>query len=170
MRYRCRIDDMISSHTSSLSGALSFDGQEVHVKRRLLVLGIGSLLAAATAAYAHHSFARDYAEDQQISLEGDVVSFEYRNPHAWVYFTANDGNGVLRKFGAEWANPRRLEQAGVGATDLKAGDHVIVNGAPSRNANTYNLHLKSIRRPADGWSWPGSGSATGAGGRFGRYR
>ena len=124
------------------------------MNRRLFLLALG-LTMAATAAYAHHSFARDYAEDKMISLEGDVVSFEYRNPHAWVYFTANDGSGVLRKFGAEWANPRRLEQQGVGASDLKAGDHVIVSGAPSRSATTYNLHLKSIKRPADGWSWPG---------------
>jgi len=144
--------------------------KEVDVKRRLFILGTGLLLAAATAAYAHHSFAKDYAEEKQISLEGDVVSFEYRSPHAWVYFTANDGSGVLRKFGAEWANPRRLEQAGVGATDLKVGDHVIVSGAPSRSATTYNLHLKSISRPADGWSWPGAGAGTGTRGRFGRFR
>jgi hypothetical protein len=144
--------------------------KEVDVKRRLFILGIGSLLAAATAAYAHHSFAKDYAEEKQISLEGDVVSFEYRSPHAWVYFTANDGSGVLRKFGAEWANPRRLEQQGVGATDLKVGDHVIVSGAPSRSATTYNLHLKSISRPADGWSWPGAGAGTGTRGRLGRFR
>ena len=124
------------------------------MKRRLIVLAVGSLMAA-TAAYAHHSFARDYHEDQMISLEGDVLSFEYRNPHAWVYFSANDSSGVQRKFGAEWANPRRLEQQGVGASDLKAGDHVIVRGAPSRSATTYAVHLKSIRRPADGWSWPG---------------
>jgi hypothetical protein len=117
------------------------------------VLGLTSLLAA-TAAYAHHSFARDYAEDRQISLEGDVVSFEYRNPHAWVYFTANDGSGVPRKFGAEWANPRRLEQQGVQAGHIRPGDHVIISGAPSRTATTYNVHLKSIRRPADGWVWP----------------
>src|SRR2546422_7693956 len=80
------------------------------VKRRF-VLGL-TLVLAATAAYAHHSFARDYAEEKLISLEGDVVSFEYRSPHAWVYFTANDATGVPRKFGAEWANPRRLEQHG----------------------------------------------------------
>ena len=126
------------------------------MKRSLFVLAVGSMLAA-TAAYAHHSFARDYHEDQMISLEGDVVSFEYRNPHAWVYFTANDSGGVLRKFGAEWANPRRLEQQGIGAAELKAGDHVIVSGAPSRTSTTFNVHLKSIRRPADGWSWPGPG-------------
>ncbi len=122
--------------------------------KKLLGLALATLLVA-TAAYAHHSFARDYAEDKQISLEGDIVAFEYRNPHAWVYFTANDGSGVLRKFGAEWANPRRLQQQGIGATDLKPGDHVIVSGAPSRSSATYTLHLKSIRRPADGWSWPG---------------
>jgi hypothetical protein len=109
---------------------------------------------AASAAYAHHSFARDYHEDQMISLEGDVVSFDYRNPHAWVYLTANDNGGVMRKFGAEWANPRRLEQQGIGASVLKAGDHVVVRGAPSRSATTYNVHLKSIHRPSDGWSWP----------------
>jgi hypothetical protein len=129
--------------------------REGDVKRRFFLLAVGSMMAA-TAAYAHHSFARDYAEDRTISLEGDVVSFEYRNPHAWVYFTANDGSGVPRKFGAEWANPRRLEQQGVGASDLRPGDHVIVSGAPSRSATTYNLHLKSILRPADGWSWSGA--------------
>jgi Family of unknown function (DUF6152) len=126
--------------------------------KRLFVLGLTSLLAA-TAAYAHHSFARDYAEDRQISLEGDVVSFEYRSPHAWVFFTANDNGGVPRKYGAEWANPRRLEQQGIGAAQIRPGDHVIISGAPSRNATTYSVHLKSIRRPADGWAWPGSRSS-----------
>jgi hypothetical protein len=124
------------------------------VKRGIFTLAFAAMLAA-TAAYSHHSFARDYAEDKQISLEGDVVSFEYRNPHAWVYFTANDGTGVPRKFGAEWANPRRLGQQGIGASHIKAGDHVIIGGSPSRSATTYNVHLKSIQRPADGWSWPG---------------
>jgi len=151
MLVRCRV-----SVTCCLPAVASAEAgaQEVTVKK-LLVLGLGSLLGA-TAAYAHHSFARDYAEEKHISLEGDIVSFEYRNPHAWVYFTANDGSGALRKYGAEWANPRRLEQQGIAATDLKPGDHVVIGGAPSRSATTYNVHLKSIHRPADGWTWPGS--------------
>ena len=123
------------------------------MKRRLLVLATGALLAATTAD-AHHSFAKTYAEEQIISLEGSVVSFEFRNPHTWLYFTAPDATGVFRRFGAEWSNPRRLEQQGVGATSLKAGDRVIVTGAPNRSATEYTVHLKSIRRPADGWSWP----------------
>ena len=125
--------------------------------RRLLILGLSALLAA-TSAYAHHSFARMYFEEKSISLEGDVVSYEYRSPHTWVYFTAKDATGVPRKYGAEWSNPRRLAPQGVVASTLKAGDHVIVTGAPNRSATDYSVHLKSIRRPADGWSWPTGGS------------
>jgi hypothetical protein len=128
------------------------------VKRRLLVLGIGALLAATTAA-AHHSFAATYSEEKQISLEGDVVSFELKSPHSWVYFTAMDGTGVSRQYGAEWANPNRLQQQGVTAQSIRAGDHVIITGAPNRNPRDYSVHLKRIQRPADGWAWPG-GTAT----------
>jgi uncharacterized protein DUF6152 len=127
------------------------------VMRRLLILGIGALLVGATAD-AHHSFARYYDEGRQISLEGDIVSFELRSPHAWVYFTANDSTGVARRYGAEWSNPRRLEQQGIAATSIRPGEHVLVTGAPNRNATDYSIHLKSIHRPADGWRWPGETS------------
>jgi len=126
------------------------------VKRSLLLMGIGAL-AMATAADAHHSFAKDYQEEKQVTLEGDIVSFDLRNPHSWVYFNATDGTGVARQYGAEWANRRRLEQQGIAQTSLKAGDHVIVTGAPSRSATTYSVHLRSIRRTTDGWSWPSRG-------------
>ena len=149
--------DMRSVHASSLPGGNLISLRRVKVNK-VVVLGLA--LLTATAAYAHHSFARDYAEDKQISLEGDVVSFEYRNPHAWVYFTAGDDRGVLRRFGAEWANPRRLEQQGIAAGDLRPGDHVVITGAPSRSATNYSVHLKSIRRASDGWSWPGGRART----------
>ena len=133
------------------------------MKYRLFVLGIGSLLMAS-AAYAHHSFAKDFDESRQVTLEGDVVSFDMRNPHSWVYFTAKDPSGVVRQYGAEWFGLRRLEQTGVTATTFKAGDHVFVTGAPNRVATEYSVHLKNIRRPSDGWAWPASNV-----GRFRRY-
>src|SRR5262245_32847049 len=102
--------------------------------RRLLVLSVGVLLAAATA-YAHHSFAKTYAEEKQVSVEDDVVSYEYRNPHTWVYFNVKDQTGVSRRYGAEWSNPRRLGQQGVLATTIRPGDRVIVTGSPSRNSS-----------------------------------
>ena len=120
---------------------------------------VAALVAAGcslawTAADAHHSFAAYYDEGQRVSIEGEVVAFELRSPHAWVYVMAPDRDGVMRKFGAEWANPRRLSQAGIDAQTIRTGDRVIVDGAPNRKAGDYSIHLKGITRPSDGWSWP----------------
>ena len=134
------------------------------MKRSTALFAIGVLLTA-TAAAAHHSFAAYYDEGKHVSLEGQVVSFELRSPHAWVYFMAPDGSGVMRKFGAEWGNPRRLSQQGIDAQTLRAGDRIVVGGAPNRKSEDYTVHLKSIRRMSDGWSWP-SGGGNGRRGRF----
>ena len=123
------------------------------MRRALLLLGLGILLSGAEVS-GHHSFAGSYFEDQIVSVDGTVEVFEYRNPHSWVYFTAKDATGVVRQYGAEWANPRRLEQQGVTGTSIRLGDHVLVSGSPSHSATVNAVHLKSIRRPADGWSWP----------------
>jgi len=141
------------------------------VKRTLVILGLGALVAAVPA-YAHHSFAKEYDEGRQISLEGEVMSFDLRNPHSWVYFTAKDSTGVVRQYGAEWANRNRLVQAGLSGETLRAGDHVIIAGAPNRTAAEYTVHLKSISRPSDGWSWPSGNTGGGqtAGPNFRRRR
>jgi hypothetical protein len=85
-----------------------------------------------------------------------------KNPHSWVYFTAKDATGVVRQYGAEWANRSRLIQAGMTADTLKAGDQIVINGAPNRDATEYSVHLKGIRRPSDGWTWPMRAGAQGA--------
>jgi hypothetical protein len=86
-------------------------------------------------------------------MEGEVSEFDYRAPHAWVYVLAPDAQGQVRRYGAEWANPRRLMGDGVTRDALKAGDRVVVTGSPGRTASEYKIHLKRIRRPADGWEW-----------------
>jgi hypothetical protein len=124
--------------------------------RTSLVLTIG-VLAVALPAHGHHSFAVSYFEDQSISVEGDLVEFDYRNPHAWVHVSAPDGRGRMQKYGAEWAGASRLKLQGITEDTLKPGDHVILIGSPSRDPSEYRLHLKRIERPADGWKWIGRG-------------
>jgi hypothetical protein len=114
-----------------------------------------AFVALSARASAHHSFAAFYLEDQSVSIEGVVTEFHYVNPHAWVYISARDIEGVLRTVGAEWSNPARLAQAQIGKDTLKPGDHVIVTGSPSRDALDYKIHLKRIVRPSDGWAWAG---------------
>lgn len=125
------------------------------MKRLLLVLGLG-LLAVGIPVYAHHSFAVHYFEEQSISIQGELVEFEYKSPHAWVHVNAKDDSGQAQRFSAEWANPNRLKQQGIDKDTLKIGDYVIITGSPGRNPAERKLHLKMIERPADGWKSGGN--------------
>ena len=111
-------------------------------------------LAATVPASAHHSFAAVYFENQSVSVEGEVIQFDYINPHTWVHVLARDENGELQRFSAEWSNPARLKQQGLSAESIKPGHQVIITGSPARNPADRHLHLKTIERPADGWKWP----------------
>ena len=114
-------------------------------------------LAAGAQLSAHHSFAADYFEEQNVSLEGEVIAFELKNPHAWLYLAVPDENGTPQTFAAEWSNPARLKQAGFTTESFKPGDHLVITGSPGRNPAERRLHLRTLRRPSDGWKWPKSG-------------
>ena len=115
----------------------------------VLVLASGALISG------HHSFAAHYFEEQSVTVQGTLVEFEYRAPHAWVHMTVADERGASQRYSAEWSNPNRLSRDGITKDTLKAGDVVIITGAPGRNAGENRIHLKRIERPADGWNWRG---------------
>ncbi len=123
--------------------------------RALLVL-VAVAIAAGGPVYAHHSFAAFYFESETMTVEGEIQEFQYRNPHAWVYVMAPDEKGQMQRFGAEWGGPGRLSRQGIQADTLKPGDRVIITGAPGREPEKRVLHLKSIRRASDGWTWGGN--------------
>ena len=127
------------------------------MRTTFLTLLIGAV-AVGVPVSAHHSFPAFYFEAQSMTVEGELVEFEYRSPHAWVRVMATDERGEMQQFAAEWSNPTRLGQGGVTKDTLKAGDHVIVTGSPGRNPAEHRLHLKGIHRPADGWTWSGPGT------------
>jgi hypothetical protein len=117
---------------------------------------IGLLLACTVPAYSHHSFAGSYFESDSVTIEGDVVEFAYRAPHAWLYVMAADPQGRPQRYGAEWVSPARLERDGVPKDIFQSGDHVSITGSPGRNARERAIHLKKVTRHTRGkWSWEG---------------
>jgi hypothetical protein len=120
---------------------------------KTLPLLVVLVAASGTLVSGHHSFAAHYFEEQSVTVEGKLVDFEYRSPHAWVHMSVTDDRGAAQRYSAEWANPNRLSRDGITKDTLKAGDHVIVTGSPGRNAGENKIHLKQIERPADGWKW-----------------
>ena len=126
-----------------------------------IVATLGAVLCLTALADAHRSFPAYYFEDQSVTIEGTVIEFDYRAPHAWLYVLAPVADGQMPRVSAEWANPQRLGRDGVTADRLKAGDAVRVSGSPGRTASERKIHLKRIERPADGWTWGGTGGGRG---------
>ena len=67
----------------------------------------------AVPAHAHHSFSAHYLEDQRVSIEGELVRFESKSPHAWVHVRVRDSQGETRLFPLPGpnANPRSRSSA-----------------------------------------------------------
>jgi hypothetical protein len=123
------------------------------MKRTLTMLAV-VLSASGASLYAHHSFAAFYNESQTVTLEGQVQELQFKSPHVLLMFNVRSPQGQTSMYTAEWANPRRLGDS-MNKDTLKPGDVVVVTGAPGKTGSENKLHLKSIRRPADGWSWGG---------------
>jgi hypothetical protein len=109
-------------------------------------------LAVGAQAFAHHSFAATYIENQSVTIEGDLVQFVLRNPHSFVNVDVTQPDGSMVRYVVEWASPSQL-QGKINRDTLKPGDHVIITGNPGRNADDHRVRLLTFRRPKDGWSW-----------------
>jgi hypothetical protein len=128
------------------------------MKRSALVLLVAGMTVFGARAFAHHSFAATYFEDREMSIEGELVQFLYRNPHSFVHVTAPDPaekSGQTYRWAVEWGGGGQLGQQGVTRTTLTPGDHVIITGSPGRNPGDHRLRMRTIFRPKDGWRWGG---------------
>src|SRR5688572_5364114 len=121
---------------------------------RLAVFLIAGVLASGVAAFAHHSFPATYQIAKIITLEGTVAQFLVRNPHSFIHIDAADANGKTQRWALEWGGAAQLLNQGVLKDSLKVGDSVVITANPPRStADSTRALLKTIKRPADGWSW-----------------
>jgi len=127
------------------------------MKRLILILLVAAgALTIGTRAYGHHSFAATYFVDQEVTVEGTLTQFMYRNPHSFVKVEVPDPKGGAPVvWSIEWGGGAQLTQEHVTRDTLKPGDHVIVSGNPGRDPNEHRIRLHKIVRPSDGWKWEG---------------
>ena len=118
-----------------------------------LLATIAGTLCVALGANAHHSFTATYDESKEVRIEGTLVAFHFRNPHASVDVLAETESGETVRYGIEWGGAGQLAGQGVTRETLKAGDHVIITGNPSRNTQEHRLRMQSLLRPSDGYGW-----------------
>src|SRR5688572_10799513 len=123
------------------------------MRKVLFLLGAAAAIAVGSAAYAHHSYGATYDVKKEVKLEGKLLQFVYRNPHAYVHMQAKDADGKEQRWAVEWAGTAQLSSSGVNKESLKVGDEIIVTARPSRVPGEYRVLMVNLRRPLDGFTW-----------------
>jgi uncharacterized protein DUF6152 len=118
------------------------------MKSRLFILMLVVASMSCVAAYAHHSFAGSYVEDQTVKLEGTVSSFNIRNPHSFIEIEVVDKEGKTTRWGGEWGGVTQLSQGGINRFTLKIGEKIIIDGAPARDTSEHKVLVRAVTRPA----------------------
>jgi len=119
-----------------------------------------ALLVLTLAALGHHSHPLFYDQCTSVTIEGRIDSVQWKNPHALLDITTDDG----KAYRAEWSPPRALERENIMAP--KAGERVVVVGNPMRDIAqikasfpTLNLEppakpvLDVVRIRGVNWNW-----------------
>jgi Family of unknown function (DUF6152) len=124
------------------------------MKRHLVLMFLAlAALTISTRVYAHHSFAATYREKDSVTIEGELVQLDFRNPHSFVHVMVKEKDGSMVRYAIEWGGVGQLGQQGITRDTFKVGDHVVISGAPGRNPADHRVRMVTLKRPSDGFSW-----------------
>jgi len=123
----------------------------------LVLVALG--FSAASAAWAHHSFAM-YDNEHQVKLKGKVTDFQWTNPHVYIELEGVDQYGEdksVKSWTIECANPGILDRIGWKFNMIKVGDKITTIIAPLRTGEPGGL-LKQVTL-SDGRKFSNGGPA-----------
>src|SRR5215472_18342398 len=84
------------------------------MRNRLLVFPVGAvllLLSHAASTTAHHGFVSWFDMSRTVTLKGTVTSFDWTNPHTYIYLDVKNEKGAIEKWRAELGAPAMLARA-----------------------------------------------------------
>jgi hypothetical protein len=137
------------------------------MKRNVMIyLATAICICTASSAYAHHSHPLFYDQCKKLTIEGQVESVQWKNPHVLIVVKMDDGT----TYTAELTSLQGLTNSGVAGpaqAALMPGARVVVTGNPLRDpaqirasfpdykeiSNTNIVDVIQIRRMDDSWSW-----------------
>src|SRR5688572_19652890 len=84
------------------------------------IIGILALAAWTSRAQAHHSFS---VFDMQTNkeLEGEVVQFDWTNPHTFLWINVTNADGSKTRWGLEGMSPNFLGRRGWSKNTFEPG-------------------------------------------------
>jgi hypothetical protein len=101
--------------------------------RAAVLAAAGAVLLTVTSlASAHHSFSVfDMTTTKEI--EGEVVEFQWTNPHTWTWIDVTNADGSKTRWGLEGMSPNFLGRRGWSKNTFKPGDHIKVSLWPLKS-------------------------------------
>ena len=118
------------------------------------------VMAGASRASAHHSFAAEFDAKQPVTLKGTVTSMEWINPHAWLHIDVKKEDGTVEQWMIEGGTPNTLLRRGFTKDAVKEGLEITVEGFRAKNgklrANGRDLILPDGKRLFMGSSGTGA--------------
>src|SRR5437762_3515726 len=104
------------------------------------------VLATASPALAHHSFAAEYDTTKPITITGTVTKLEWVNPHARFYVDVKEPDGSTTNWAFELGSPNLLIRYGFTRDLLKIGSEVTVEGYQAKDASKV-ASTKTVKLP-----------------------
>ena len=102
-------------------------------------------LAAAGAAYAHHSFAM-FDNSKTVTMTGAVSDFEWINPHVWLHITVPGEAGRETVWSFEAGSTGQLRQTGWTEQSVASGEEIEVAFHPLKDGSNGG-QLLEITKP-----------------------
>jgi hypothetical protein len=114
------------------------------MRNRLVVFPVTVvlLLSLAASTVAHHGFVSWFDMSRTVTLKGTVTSFEWTNPHSYIYLDVKTEKAV-EKWTVELGAPAMLARAGWRRDTLKPGDEITAIGNPAKDGKP-TVHLDKV--------------------------
>ncbi|HVB87093.1 MAG TPA: DUF6152 family protein [Candidatus Dormibacteraeota bacterium] len=111
----------------------------------LFAVLLGAVLVTAGTATAHHGFA-DYDMTRQLTVKGKVRTFQWTNPHTWLWIDVSTDKGTVI-YAFEGMSPNYLGRRGWSRHSLQPGDPITVTYFPFKDAAKKGGTLAKAVKP-----------------------
>lgn len=111
-------------------------------------VAVAAIMAiGAMPAVAHHSFSM-YDLSRTVRIEGEVVRYEWQNPHTHVHVKVLKADGLpasVKEFDVEGPAPNILSRQGWNKKTLQAGDRITLITHPMRSGSPEGSLVYAVK-------------------------